>query len=249
MMENNFSFWYPKIEGKCSALRVPESLIFKVPEYLWKYFYLDDPEESKKEINAWLQEEVIPVIKEKIKTPFFFVKNGTFSNKFSNSCFSYDTTLLNNLMDINYAAVILGAGGISELVIREYIQSDDSRTAKIYGGLPLRSEIRIFYDFDERKVLYSENYWNPDYVEKSLYSKTDRIIFAHEKDYICSEYLRYKDDVEAAVAKDMAEVSLTGRWSIDIMYDEIQECFWLIDMAKAEDSAYWDPGKVNYPRP
>lgn len=36
------------------------------------------------------------------------------------------------------------------------------------------------------------------------------------------------------------------KWSVDIMYDKISDTYYLIDMARAENSAYWDPTKMKY---
>lgn len=41
------------------------------------------------------------------------------------------------------------------------------------------------------------------------------------------------------VSKCMENVDLTGKWSVDIMYDEETDCYYLIDMAIAEQSTYW----------
>lgn len=45
------------------------------------------------------------------------------------------------------------------------------------------------------------------------------------------------------MSEKMKEVELIGNWSVDILLDEKGD-FWLIDMAIAENSAYWDKRKV-----
>ena len=58
-----------------------------------------------------------------------------------------------------------------------------------------------------------------------------------------------KYPVEKMVEAAMQNVTgLEGQWSVDILMDE--ECkFWLIDMAVAQRSAYWEmrPDKEAYP--
>lgn len=235
MNKNNFSYWFEKIKD-IDEFKIPKSLIFKVPEEIQEYLY--DPCGKEDKINDWLKQNVVPEIEKNIKTPFFFVKNATFSDKYSNSCMTYLTTLLHNFININYGALCVGAGGIDELIVREYIMSDDRVTPKIYNGLPLRNEIRIFYDFDERKVLYSVNYWDYDYCKSSMSSLTDKIIFEYMKDNLAYFYQDFHEDIERKVSKAMEKVDLTGKWSIDILTDGYGND-WLIDMAEAERSAYW----------
>ena len=58
-----------------------------------------------------------------------------------------------------------------------------------------------------------------------------------------------KEQVEKMVAHAMAKVKgLHGQWSVDILLDERGK-FWLIDMAVAQRSAYWEqrPNKELYP--
>lgn len=61
-------------------------------------------------------------------------------------------------------------------------------------------------------------------------------------------YKKHKDSVQAMVADAMQNVhGLTGQWSVDILMDE-EDKFWLIDMAIAQRSAYWEmrPDKEAY---
>ena len=80
--------------------------------------------------------------------------------------------LTDAIININYAAMCCGAdmgGGCNELVVRERILHDARVTPCIYSGLPLRSEFRVFYDFDLKKVLFTANYWEYDYIYEHLY--------------------------------------------------------------------------------
>ena len=109
--------------------------------------------------------------------------------------------------------------------------------------MPLQSEFRVFYDFDSKKILYIENYWNYEYCIKSMHNATDKIIFEHERVRLERDYEKYKGEVLKLVSEKMKEVELIGNWSVDILLDEKGD-FWLIDMAIAENSAYWDKGKI-----
>lgn len=76
-----------------------------------------------------------------------------------------------------------------------------------------------------------------------MHNATDKIIFEHERVRLERDYEKYKGEVLKLVSEKMKEVELIGNWSVDILLDEKGD-FWLIDMAIAENSAYWDKRKV-----
>lgn len=234
--KNNFSYWYPKIEH--CGMNVPKSIIFEVPEEIQKRFFLEH-EDDYEAIDKWVKEIVIPTLDNE-NMHLLFVKNATFSNKFdATTCIVTKHTLLNAIASINYNALVVGAEGLSEFVVRERITHDRKNIPCIYNGLPLRSEFRVFYDFTKRKVIFVENYWNYDYVFPNLHDATDKIVFEHEKDRLEREYNTRKQEVCELVAKAMENVEgLEGPWSVDIMLEG--DKYYLIDMALAEMSAYWD---------
>lgn len=107
--ENDFSFWYPKIKD-CG---IPTPLTFytklpsaeEEPEYvkrLYEAFYMEHPKEDEEAVKAYLEERVIPKLKEMGLTGHVFVKNGRFSNKFN----ANGTCNLYGLHEL-YRAVIL----------------------------------------------------------------------------------------------------------------------------------------------
>ena len=58
--------------------------------------------------------------------------------------------------------------------------------------------------------------------------------------------MQHKDAVQAMVSNAMRDVQgLTGQWSVDVLLDE-QGKFWLIDMAIAQRSAYWEQRPEGY---
>lgn len=130
---------------------------------------------------------------------------------------------------------------MSGFVVRELIKSSNN-TPTIYNGLPLNIEFRVFYDFDSHKVLYSCNYWDYNYCIDYL-EPNDKIVFEHEYKRINEAFLSLQKIVERKIEDSMKNVELKGQWSIDIMYtlDE----FYLIDMAIARQSAYWNGGEAN----
>lgn len=256
--ENDFSFWFPKI--KDCGIPVPKTFYTKLPdageepEYtrrLYEAFYMEHPKEGEDVVKAWLDERIIPALKQANLTGHVFVKNARFSNKFDarGNCILWGLhELYRAIIGINYEAMCCGAEGCDEIVVREFIESNRGKTPCIYNGLPLRPEFRVFYDFDTRTPIFTVNYWDFDYVYPHLYDATDKIIFEHEHRRIKGAYNLYKDRVQQMVADAMWNVQgLAGQWSVDILLDERGK-LWLIDMAIAQRSAYWEirPDKEHY---
>ena len=252
---NDFSFWYPKVEN-CGIL-MPATYYKKIPaakenERLFHAFYHDNPEEDDKIIKEWVKTSIMPDLEYYHLNGLIFVKNGRFSNKFdaNNSCILWGTyRLADAIANINYQALCCGADGIDEIVVRRFIDYDMKNTPCIYNGLPLRSEFRVFYDFDKKKAIFTANYWEYDYVRPHLYKATDKIIFDHERKRLETDFIRKRFAVEKMVETAMQNVTdLEGQWSVDILMDE-NEQFWLIDMAVAQRSANWEmrPDKEAYP--
>lgn len=243
--QNNLSFWFPKV--KDCGIKVPETFIKKIPVELFKHFFMDD---QKKDINAifeWVQTELIPDIPKNLRG-LIFVKNGTFSNKFDFNTCSIVCNALNltrAISEINYASLILGAGGNTEIVIRERIPFQESIVPTIYHGMPLHTEYRMFYDFDAKKPLYIVNYWDSSYCYDAISRNvTDKIIYESVYPKLSQNYEDHKDCVFNGVAEHLSKVEgLKGIWSVDILEDE-KGRFWLIDMALGKCSAYWDAKKA-----
>lgn len=256
--ENDFSFWFPKIEN--CGIAVPKSFYAKLPSHeefpttaqrLYEAFYMEKPDEDLAAIRGWIDNFIVPKLKEMGLTGHVFVKNARFSNKFNarGTCNLYGLYDLHRaIADINYQAMCCGADGVDEIVVRQFIECDTTKTPCIYNGLPLRSEFRVFYDFDERKPIFTVNYWDFDYVYPHLHDATDRIIFWHEKERLEHTFKSQQKEIQSMVAQAMAGVEgLTGQWSVDIMLDDRLKP-WLIDMAIAQRSAYWElrPDKEKY---
>ena len=252
---NDFSYWYPKVQN--CGIRMPATYYKKIMaskenERLFQAFYHDKPEEDDEIIKEWVKTSILPDLEYYHLNGRIFVKNGRFSNKFdaNNSCILWGThRLADAIANINYQALCCGADGIDEIVVRQYIPHDIQNTPCIYNGLPLRSEFRVFYDFDKKNAIFTANYWDYDYVRPHLYEATDKIIFDHEKEKLQRQFFYNRLGVEAMVEEAMKNVTeLEGQWSIDILMDENGQ-FWLIDMAVAQRSAYWEmrPDKEAYP--
>lgn len=248
--ENDFSFWFPKV--KDCGIPVPKTFWQKLPshdeepkraERLYTAFYMENPEKDLAVIKEWIDSDIIPKLKEAGLEGHLFVKNARFSNKFNanTSCNLYGLHDLHRaIADINYQAMCCGADGVDEIVVRQFIEHCQRETPCIYNGLPLRSEFRVFYDFGEQKPIFTVNYWDFDYVYPHLYDATDKIVFEHERERLDRAFEENRERVEVMVGTAMKRVrGLEGQWSVDILMDET-DTLWLIDMAIAQRSAYWE---------
>ena len=242
-IENRFSHWYDNIKN--CGIAMPETVVTKIPADIQRAFYMEHPDD-RSAVRAWLNEYVMPALVENKLTGLLFIKNAVFSGKFDavRNCFCLSDVdhLTDNIINImqGAACMIMGYDGFDEIVIRRWLDHDPAHTPCMYNGLPLRPEFRVFYDFDIHDVIFVANYWDHDYVYPNLYDITDKIIFASMRSHIETEFLLNKDHVADLVREHMKDITgLTGPWSIDIMKNDDGE-FYLIDMAVAEQSAYWD---------
>lgn len=250
---NNMSYWFPRIHPTgCDALRIPKTAIVSVIPEITELFFMEKQGMTQTEmaeaIYEWVKTTFQPNAKALIGDGFWFIKNGGFSNKFEfDNCRILSSNILkmtDQIININYQALCFDAGGSSEMVAREFIQPPKN-TPTIYSGMPLRCEVRVFYDFDKQKVLYAENYWDWDHCHQAIaMDPTDKIVYEHEYPRILERYNAIYPLVidlineRMPLAKDMH-----GIWSVDVMESSDYE-FYLIDMAIGQRSAYWDPVKA-----
>jgi hypothetical protein len=233
--EYNLSFWFPKIQN--CGIKVPETDVYQVPADVFEAFFLEKAGDREL-IRNFVTDTIIPHMSQ----PLYFMKNGCFSNKFNfQVCMTNSRKIVDDIIAINEAALCVESGGCTEIILREPIPYYSWETPCIYHGMPLQTEIRTFYDFDKREVLYSANYWDYDTVRPHLRDMTDIIIFDSMKDKILAGYEEWRSKVEVLVTEHMINVDLTGKWSIDLLVD-FNGQVWLIDMAKAARSTYWKGG-------
>ena len=205
--------------------------------------------ETLSEINKEeLTKILAPTIEKMAPDRLYSIKNGCFSNKFT---FSTSVANQNNLVEqlwkINYASALLDTGGYTELVVRELIDYNRETTPTIYDGMPLREEIRVFYNIDTECIEYMVDYWDYDYCRPNITNKTDQIIF----DWFHNKISGRTENHQRCLTDIMNRISnmkmpifdkqkINGIWSIDFMYIQETDEIYLIDMARAFRSAYWD---------
>ena len=261
MNRNSMGNWLPALveankNGK--FFKIPSTKILKVPIpvlQLTRLEYMDLTRTTKEIINRYIYK----VFDLNDKNDYF-IKTGTYSSKFD---FRNAKVTKGNevhelgeyLLFIHYQALLMasplngksiyGVSTTNEWVVREWIE-DKENNPTIYHGLPLHTEFRVFVDCDSKEVLSIENYWKPEVMEKrfsenrgdGIDDKHDSVTFLLNKERLCERYEDNKEKVIEEIKKILPDLNLKGQWSIDIMLNG--EDFWLIDMAIAENSFYYD---------
>lgn len=239
--KNNFSFWFEKVKN--CGIAVPESIVIPVPQDVLQCFFLER-ENDEQMIHDWVAREVFP----KVKFSLLFVKNGAFSNKFNFKACAPEhncSALTASIINIQYWSLCYETGGETEIVIRERVGwQNEGKCCRIYSGMPLRPEFRIFYDFDNHKALYTANYWDWNYCHDQIAKdKTDGYVYELVYPELYDFYENHKQEAKQLVSDHMKNVTgLSGIWSVDLMWADDQ--FYLIDMAIGSRSAYYDPEKI-----
>lgn len=250
---NNFSYWFPKIRSvRKHGIYVPKSFVIFIPYNVYMAF-MGECDGDKDRIVDWYDDCVYPMIENNFPEGEFFVKNGCFSNKFefSRSCHILKTDIgediVRKISYMMYMSICHETKGYLELVLREWITPPEG-TKTIYEGMPFRPEMRVFYDFNQKKVLYKVNYWDWDYCHDAICLSCDGDK-KPDADVYEQEYSSENEQVEVLGAKYMpviekalADVNLIGIWSVDFILE--QDRVILIDMALARMSAYWDESKI-----
>jgi hypothetical protein len=247
---NNFSYWFPRIKDLREwGISIPKSIIIPVPETILRAFYMDHMPDDMNVITKWVDAAVMPFISTEFANKDVFVKNGCFSNKFSFNAACHipaDADLVkvtDNICRIQADSICFDTAGNLEIVLREWIEPEEG-TRTIYNGMPFRSEMRLFYDFTNHRYLYDVNYWDWDYCHDHICSNPEDAE-VYEEDYQCiAEELDIRKNIHLTnIANALDSVnSLRGIWSVDFILTD-DKC-WLIDMAVAKQSAYWNENKA-----
>jgi len=251
---NNLSFWFPKIKdvGNGDDLLIPKTVIQPVPPEIMELFFMEKRGMTQvqimEEIYKWVRDIFHPAAQKVLTGPLWFIKNGSFSNKFEFNlctCPGWDLmALTSSIVNINYQSLCFETGGNTELIAREFIDAPQD-VAAIYSGMPLRCEIRVFYDFDRQQAIYAKNYWDWDYCHKNISrNPTDKIVYEAVYPQLDSRFQEVSQFAVELLERSLANVTgLKGIWSVDLM-EAGDKKFYLIDMALGTSSAYWDWERV-----
>lgn len=271
---NSMGNWLPYITNAVDNegfFKIPATKIIKVPItmlQLTRNEYMSLSKTTMDIVNKYCY-EVFGLEDDKD----YFIKTGTYSSKFDfrNAKVSGAKEvreLGEYLLYIHWQALqmahydlsgrnqpcIYGVSTTTEWVVREFIP-DIENNLTIYHGLPLRTEYRAFVDFDTKQVIGMHPYWDPDVmldkfsknVESDIDAKHDYITYMANKDAIMNRYEANKDTVIKHLESILPNIDLKGQYSVDIMQNGND--FYIIDMAIAENSAFYDcvPNELRNP--
>lgn len=239
---NEASFWFPEAEK--TGFRVPKSMFVQLPVEAWYDAWcacLDGIISGP----AW--DKLVTTVHEAIPEDFpyekCFFRTGSSSGKFSfdHSCRIKDAgSFTEAIASTWYEAEICGKPISRWLMFREFIDTDNKRP-KIYGGLKLNTEVRIFWDADEKKVLGSFDYWYQasDEIKKLLeYHPEELAAYTEAEPEVRAEVARLTPALIEECRKRLPAMDLEGQWSVDFMWTGSE---WvLIDMAVARQSAFYE---------
>ena len=255
---NAMSHWLPQLieanKGK-DFFMIPKTIIAKVPLTLLQLTrsdYMGLTQTTKKIVDKW----AVQTFKLN-QDGDYFVKTGTYSSKFDfRNCHVNDKKenmeIGEYLLYIHSDACqkagplntpcIYGMSTTNEWVVREYIK-DKENNPVIYKGLPLHTEYRVFIDCDKNQVLGIHPYWDPEVMKRRFderrdgHDEHDAIVYRAYENVLMQRYNQNKDIVYSKVQELLPDLCLTGQWSLDVMQNG--DDFWLIDMALAQNSAFY----------
>lgn len=260
---NSMGKWLPQLVDACKNLeffKIPKTVVAQVPLpilQLTRLDYASLTEATKRIVNDWAK-EVFRLGGG--SSNGYFIKTGTYSSKFDfRNAKVTDPNEINEIGEyltfIQFQALqmagplctpcIYGVSTTNEWVVRDFIP-DKENNPMIYKGLPLHTEYRVFLDCDTDEILGITPYWEPETMKKRFSQEDDKdsphqihdyLIYLSHEPVLMKRYEENKEKVLEEVEKLLPWLDLNGQWSLDIMQNGTD--FWLIDMARAESSAFY----------
>lgn len=241
---NEFAFWFPKIVS--TGFRIPESKVIQLPLDLYYAVYNEEGAYSPKTtaaLKAYIS--VMWPLSDgdlDINAPLFF-KQGTASGKFTfgRSCIAHGLDdIVRKIRSTSYEALCCDKPQSAYLVFRELIRPGYDRPT-IYGGMPLNTEFRVFYDFDSHAFINAFNYWGDHDAMVERMDSGEAEVYESVFPVLEAEYSTLLPRLMAECNEKLKDVVLRGKWSVDFMWTGSE--FVLIDMATMAQSYFAD--KVN----
>lgn len=259
---NSMGHWFPQLVEACSGqgfFKIPATTIAKVPLTLLQLTRQEYQQMTQTTLNIVDQWAYKTFQLDKSKE--YFIKTGTYSSKFDfrNAHVHGEKEveeLGEYLLFIHYQALqmasplskpcIYGVSTTNEWVVREFIHDKENNPC-IYKGLPLHTEYRVFVDCETDQVIGISPYWEPETMKKRFgyeedannpHQIHDYVIYRTHEETLMKRYQENKDIVVENLKAFLPKLNLKGQWSIDIMQNG--EEFWIIDMALAENSAFYE---------
>lgn len=241
---NSIKNWLPQLSKAVDStetfFKIPSTTVLRLPIELAQFIRVEYNETSRKD-RALFNSYIFNKLElEMGKT--YFIKTGTFSSKFqfANAKCSEPDEMGEYFQVINNFAMTVGAGQSIDVCAREYIE-DPENNPTIYNGMPLRTEFRMFVDFDTNKLIGTVPYWHPIVMKMALKMglsdsmEKDYQTYLSEEDRLLREFNEHQGELSREIQKLIPEIDLKGQYSLDIM--KSGDDFYLIDMALMSESA------------
>lgn len=231
------------VDASNSSLKIPTTKTLRLPIELAQFIrleYQDTSQHDKELFNQFIFDQFKL---EDGKT--YFIKTGTFSSKFqfANAKCSEPREMGEYFQVVNNFAMTVGAGQSVDLVVREYIE-DVENNPTIYNGMPLRTEFRAFVDCDANELIGVVPYWHPIVMKRALSAglsdsiQQDFVTYQQHEDKLTHDFNSELARVKREITKLLPSLSLTGKYSIDVMKNG--DDLYVIDLALMSQSALAD---------
>lgn len=265
MNPDSMGHWFPALvdAAKCQDyFKVPKTTLIKIPLTLLQMTRLDYMLHTPTTLK--IVDDYCYKIFDLDETKTYFIRTGTTSLKydFRNVKVSgaKEVHELGEYLLYNHSKGPAMAGPLSqpsiygmqttvEWAVREYIEPKEV-LPQIYFGMPLRLELRVFIDADEKRVIGIAPYWDPNIMKKRFsmdddFRNPDKIhdytVYTAYEHILMAKYEQYKDKIWKKVEQMLPYLDLIGQWSLDVMVNGVNEDgsddVYLIDMATAQTSA------------
>ena len=228
---DNVSHWYPKI--KDCGVNVPNTIIFKLSNFMIKWLLPDDKQKSLNRIIRYTKRHVIKELRQNGMS-FLYIKDGTtydrlhFGFVIASDTFDIAMKIFNTFWfdkEHNHQ-------GITELVISDFIGLDSyvNNNFCFTNKLPLRPSFKVLYDFDTNEIVGIYNPWVKEFVSNEIKNVNNNIVYEEAYPYLEGIYSNYKDDVRKELIEKLKDVNLYGRWLINVLYNEDDGKLWITKM-------------------
>lgn len=258
---NSMGYWLPSLVAACRGqdfFKIPATRIATVPLTLLQLTRSEYTELTQTTLN--IVDQWASKVFQLDETKDYFIKTGTYSSKFdfrnAKVTGAKEVRELGEyLLFIHYQACQMasplttpctyGVSTTTEWVVRDFIPDKENNPC-IYKGLPLHTEYRVFVDADQKTVLGISPYWEPDTMKNrfksgaadSMHHAHDYAVYKAHEETLMARYNASKDSVVEHIQSILPNLDLTGQWSVDIMQNGDE--FYIIDMALAENSAFYE---------
>jgi hypothetical protein len=225
MNKNSLLYWYEKTKS-IKEIPQPETEIYEIPDSHLSHIV-------KECIPKEIGERSLEIIRDSNIDFPLFLRTDLASGKHSwkDSCYvEREKDLSRHIYEVVKANLLASPLGLpfEALVFREYIPLE-YRFRAFWGEMPIAKERRIFIKNGE--IQCSHPYW----FEDAILSPS---ISTWKKELNDLNFLSKKDRETLDRYAIIITKHFRGYWSIDFAKSE-DECWYLIDMAKGEDSFHF----------